>query len=180
MKKTIFSILTLVVALQTNAQVFIGSGFAEVSDFTTHSALDDGAGFSFQIEKDYNLSKTARLKMHPNINISFLYSNVDRNGFPSYLNVISLSPKISYEVLSKERLKIAPFANPFTSYLLGLQSNDFFFESETINYFKWGIEGGVRVDFIIDKTILRLIPLSAQRSIEDFYMQGMISLMVKI
>ena len=123
MKKTIFSILTFVVALQTNAQVFIGSGFAEADSFGP-SGLDFAAGFTFQLERDYKLWE--RLKMHPNINISFLHSNADRVVFPSYLNVFSPSPKVSYEIVSKARFKLAPFANPFASYLLGLKGNDFF------------------------------------------------------
>ena len=179
MKKTIFSILILVVALQTHAQVFIGSGFAVADSYGT-SGLDFAAGFTFQVEKGYNLPGSERLKMHPNINISFLHSNADRVVSPVHLNALSFSPKVSYEIISKERFKLAPFANPFASYLLGLQGNDLLFESETIDRFTWGIEGGIRVDVVVGETTVRLIPLSVQRSIGDFYQQVMISLLVSI
>ncbi len=180
MRKVLFlPALVFGLSISSQAQVFVGSGYAEASFFGS-SALDEGTGFTLLLEKDYDLSESGRLKIHPGINISFLYSNLSRNGFPSYLNIMSLSPKVSYEIISKEKLKIAPFANPFTSFLLGLQSDDFNFESEEINLFKWGLEGGLRVDFIIGKTTIRLIPLSTQRSIEDFYRQGMISLMISI
>lgn len=168
---------------ETNAQVLIGSGYADADSFVSPtSGLDYAKGFTFQIEKDYNLSKSERLKMHPNINISFLHSNADRLVFPAYLNALSLSPKVSYEIVSKARFKVAPFANPFASYLLGLQGNDFFSFSETIDRFKWGIEAGIRVDVVVGKTMVRLIPLSVQRAIEneDFYQQVMISLLVGI
>ena len=167
--------------LQTHAQVLVGSGFAEADAFGP-SGLDFASGFTFQIEKDYPLNKTARLKIHPNINISFLYSNADRIVFPSYLNALTLSPKVSYEIIFKERFKLGPFANPFASYLLGLKGDDFLFESQTIDRFTWGIEGGIRVDVVVGKTIIRLIPLSTQISIEDpyLYQQLMVSLLVSI
>ena len=180
MKKILLTTLAAFFLMQNSqAQVFVGSGYADAASFGP-SPLDHGVGFTLLLEKDYNLSESGRLKIHPNINISFLYSNLSRNIFPSYLNVMSLSPKVSYEIISIEKLKIAPFANPFMSFFLGLQSGDYFFESKEINLFKWGLEGGLRVDFIIGKTTIRLIPLSLQRSIEDFYQQGMISLMVRI
>ena len=149
------------------------------------SARDSGIGFLLQIEKDVNLSQSTRLKMHPNINVSFLFSNHTRKVrrvLPPrhYLNAISFSPKVSYEVIAKKRFKIAPYANLFTSFLLGLKADIFFAEPETIDTFKWGIEGGLRVDIILEKTTIRLIPVALQRSVHDYYQQGMISLMVEI
>ncbi|MDE0472822.1 MAG: hypothetical protein OXH57_12875 [Ekhidna sp.] len=182
MKKNLFAFLfVFAAAYHAASQVFLGSGYAS-AEFFGVSSPDAGSGFIFQIEKDFDLSASERLRMHPNINISFLYSEYDRPSLlPSqYLNVISLSPKVSYEILSTERWKIAPFANPFVSVLLGLESGSFFSDTETINRFKSGIEGGLRFDFMIGNTTFRLIPISFQRSLEDFYRQGMISLMVGI
>lgn len=178
----LIALFFLIVSHKSNGQIFIGSGLADVSEFGGGSVLDDGTGFTFQLEKDLNLSKSGRLKMHPNINISFLYSNVDRQGFPNYFNAISLSPKVSYEIISKEKWKVAPFANPFTSYLIGLESEIFGVLSESfpIDTFKWGFEGGLRVDFIVGTTTIRLVPLSIQSSIDDYYAQLMVSLLVSI
>ncbi len=67
--------------------------------------------------------------MHPNLHVSFLFSDADRDFEPLYLNVISISPKVSYEVVSGKKVKIAPYANPFLGMLLGLQSGDPAFES---------------------------------------------------
>ena len=184
MKKNLFAFLfVFVAAYHAASQIFVGSGFANAEFYWPSGlVLDAGSGFSFQIEKDFNLSESERLRIHPNINITFLYSDYDRPVSLSsqYLNVITLSPKVSYEILSTERWKIAPFANPFVSVLLGLESGSFFSDTETINRFKSGIEGGLRFDFVIGKTTFRLIPISFQRSLEDLYRQGMISLMVGI
>ncbi|MBC6425149.1 MAG: hypothetical protein GDA51_01495 [Ekhidna sp.] len=157
MKKILFAFLfVFVLTYHVTSQVFVGSGYAKV-EFWGSSGLDDGSGFSFQVEKDFNLPGYTRLKVHPNINITFLYANVDVPSIASYVNIMSLSPKISYEVFSRERLKIAPFANPFASY--GLQP-DYAIFSATSNRFKSGIEGGLRLDFTIKKTTFRLIPIS--------------------
>ena len=118
--------------------------------------------------------------MHPNLHVSFLFSDYDRTFQPIYFNVISFSPKVSYEIFSGKKIRLAPYANPFFSVLLGLQSENAVFESETINDFRSGLEVGIKIDFIIGKTVLRLIPISVQRSLEDLYRQGMISLMVGI
>ena len=170
------SILTAAIQ-DCKAQVFVGSGFAG-ADFFGPSALDSGAGFNLQMEKDFNLTRSRRLKAHPNINVSFLFSGLRQSFLPSYFNVISLSPKVSYEIISGKTFKIAPFANPFASFLPGLRSNNLAFHAEKIMRYKWGVEGGLRIDFSIGNTVIRLVPLSVQRSIEDFYRHGMISLLV--
>ena len=182
LKKTVFAVFIVFALIQeTSAQVLIGSGFAEVSEFTS-TALDGGAGFSIQIEKDVNLSESAKIKMHPNISTSFVFSNYDRLGFPLYFNVFTVSPKISYGLFTFGKVKIAPYANPFASFILGIKSDDFNFESETINTSKWGLEGGLMIDLKLEKTVLRFIPVTAQRSLQkgDFYLQAMASLLIEI
>lgn len=131
------------------------------------------------IEKDVNLSKSAKCKMHPNLHVSFLFSDADRDFEPLYLNVISISPKVSYEVVSGKEVKIAPYANPFLSMLLGLQSGDPAFESAPIDEFKGGIESGIRVDLVLNETTIRIIPIAVQLG-ESLYRQGMISLLLRL
>lgn len=180
MKKFIILSFLSILVTRVNAQIFVGTGFAYATYFFP-TALYNGGGFTLQVEKDVNLSKSERWKMHPNINVSFLFSEYNKPYFASYLNAFTISPKVSYEVITKERFKIALYANPFASFLLGLRSDDFdLFESKTINEFKRGVEGGLRVDFMLGKTTVRLIPVSIQRSVHDFYGQGMISLLVRI
>ncbi|MDE0472821.1 MAG: hypothetical protein OXH57_12870 [Ekhidna sp.] len=159
-----------------NAQTFAGAGFSNTQ--LSNRVLDDAAGFSLLLEKDLNIFKSTRWKMHPNLHVSFLFSDYNSTFQPIYLNVISFSPKVSYEVFSGKKIKLAPYANPFVSFLLGLQSEYAVFESETLNDLGSGFEVGIKIDFMIGKTALRFIPLSVQRSLEDLYRQGMISLMV--
>jgi len=131
------------------------------------------------VGKDFNLSTSTRWKIHPSLHISFLFSDADRVFEPLYLNVISISPKVSYEVFSGKKVKIAPYANPFLSMLLGLQSGDPAFESTPIDEFKSGIESGIRIDINQNKTTFRIIPVAVQLG-KSQYRQAMISLMVRI
>ena len=136
--------LLLCFVTEISAQVFAGLGFSDVQ--LSEKVLDDAAGFSLMVEKDYNLSKSTKWKMHPSLHVSFLFSDTDRAFEPVYVNVISISPKVSYEVLSGKKIKIAPYANPFLSLLLGLQSGAPAFESAPIDKLKGGVESGIRVD----------------------------------
>ncbi|MDN5210719.1 hypothetical protein QQ020_01630 [Fulvivirgaceae bacterium BMA12] len=178
MIKVIFALVVMLTGVfQSNAQVFIGLGFSDTQ--LSERALGDAAGFSLMVEKDVNLSKSTRCKMHPNLHVSFLFSGVDRDFNPIYLNIISISPKVSYEVISIKKVKVAPYANPFLSMLLGLQSGDPALESAPIDKLKGGIESGVRVDMVLSKTTIRLIPIAVQLG-ESFYRQRMISLLFKL
>lgn len=169
--------LLLCFATETRAQVFVGLGFSDVQ--LSERALDDAAGFSIMIEKDVNLSKSRRWKLHPGVHISFLFSDAKRDFEPLYLNFISVSPKVSHFIISGNRVKIAPYVGPFFSLLLGLQSGDPAFESTSIQQSKIGIESGVQVDVSLGKTSLRIIPLGAQIG-QSLYRQRIISLMVSM
>ena len=174
--------LVLVIGMGTaSAQTFLGVGFSNTQ--LSERALDDAAGFSLMVEKDFNLSKSTRWKIHPSLHVSFLFSDVDRDFEPLYLNIISLSPKVSFEVISikkmNKKMTIAPYANPFLSMLLGLQSGDPAFESSPIDKFKGGIESGVRVDIVLGKTTIRLIPIAIQLG-GSSYRQGMISYLFRL
>ncbi len=170
--------LILVIGMSTaSAQTFLGVGFSNTQ--LSEKAFDDAAGFSLMVEKDIDLSKSTRWKMHPNLHVSFLYSDADRVFEPLYLNVISISPKVSYEVISSKKVQVAPYANPFLSMLLGLLSGDPAFESAPVDNFKGGIESGIRVDMVLSKTTIRIIPIAVQLG-GSFYRQGMISLLFRL
>ena len=180
MKYIILASFALLSVTGINAQVFIGLGFSKAQ--LRESALD-AAGFSLMVEKDFNLSKSTRWKIHPNVHVSFLFSDAYRDFEPSYLNIISLSPKVSFEAISIKKMNtkmtIAPYANPFLSMLLGLQSGDPVFESSPIDKFKGGIESGIRIDIVLGKTTMRLIPIAVQLG-GSSYRQGMISYLFRL
>jgi len=175
MKRVVQILFMLISLTPTSAQVLAGVGFSDTQ--LSEKALDDAAGFALLLEKDFNLSKSTRWKMHPGLHVSFLFSANDRTFEPLYLNIISFSPKVSYEVIANKKVKIAPYGSPFVSFLLGLQSGDPAFESESIDEFKTGFEVGVRVDLTVSKTTIRIIPTAAQFG-RSFYRQGMISLLI--
>lgn len=119
--------------------------------------------------------------MHPNIHISFLRQLNRATQFrDNYLNVFSITPKFSYALVSNEKFKLAPYAGPFVSRIVGLKTNELLLAYANTNLTKWGLEWGLRMDVTIGKVTFRLIPYSSQRSIEDFYRQSMVSLLVKI
>ena len=175
--RKIILITLIVFSYQSKAQTFLGLGFSDTQ--LSERALDDAAGFSLMVEKDFNLSKSTRWKMHPNLHVSFLYSDVDRVFEPLYLNIISLSPKVSFEMISTKKMKVAPYANPFLSMLLGLKSGDPAFESAPIDKLKGGIEIEVRFDMALGKTTIRLISIAVQLG-KSFYRKGMISLLFRL
>ena len=181
MKYIVLALFALLSTTGINAQVFIGFGFSNTQ--LSERAYDDAAGFSMMLEKYFNLSKSTRWKMHPNVHVSFLYSDADRVFQPLYLNIISLSPKVSFEAISikkmNKRMKIAPYANPFLSMLMGLQPGDPAFESSPIDKFKGGFECGVRADVVLGKTTIRLIPIAVQFG-KSSYRQGMSSLLFRL
>ena len=153
--------------LRSQAQVFAGAGFSgtPISDLSIYGV----GGFSLMLEKDFNLSKSTRWKMHPALHVSFLFSQIDRPLSPSYLNVISVSPKISYEVISGKGVKVAPYASPFVSKLWGVKG--IIFGSDPIDTFRYGLEGGVRIDIMLRKATIRFIPFSIQMEKEGLYAQ---------
>ena len=151
MKYIILASFALLSVTGINAQVFIGLGFSKAQ--LSESALD-AAGFSLMVEKDFNLSKSTRWKIHPNLHVSFLFSDAYRDFEPSY-------------------------SNPFLSMLLGLQSGDPVFESSPIDKFKGGIESGIRIDIVLGKTTMRLIPIAVQLG-GSSYRQGMISYLFRL
>ena len=187
--KKIFLILFLTVAAftQTGAQVFWGVGYVHTEfDFSSQQSdetlVGGGIGLLLMIEKDINLSESGRWKIHPNFSVSFLWNiNILSSIiFPSSrANVISLSPKVSYEVISKEKIKVAPYAGSFVNFATGHQTETLLFEEERIRQFHGGIEWGVRVDLALRKTTLRFIPLGFQSG-GSGYFQGMICLMSRI
>ena len=170
----------LTAVLRSHAQVFAGAGLSgtPVSDIGLYGV----SGFSLMLEKDYILSKSARWKMHPALHVSFLFSELDRPLLPSYLNIISVSPKISYEVISGKGIKVAPYASPFVSMLLGLRGGGLLFESDPINTFRGGLEGGIRIDIMLGKTsTIRFIPFAIQMEKEGLYTQAtMFSLLLSL
>ena len=171
--------ILLTAVLRSHAQVFAGVGLSgtPINEIGPYGA----SGFSLMLEKDYSLSKSTRWKMHPGLHVSFLFSELERPLLPSYLNIISLSPKISYEVISGKGVKVAPYASPFVSTLLGLRGGGWLFQSEPIGKFKGGIEGGIRIDIILRKTTIRIIPFAIQIEKEEFYTQvTMMSLLLSL
>ena len=162
---------------QLQAQVHAGVGFSNVQ--LSEKALDDAAGFSLMIEKDHTLSRSSRWKMHPGLHVSFLFSDADRAFEPLFLNVLSISPKVSYEVLSGKRITIAPYANPFFGFLLGLQSGDPAFEAAPIGTFKGGMESGIRIDVALRWTTIRLIPVAVQLG-RSHFRHRMMSLLLRL
>ena len=169
----------LTAVLRSQAQVFAGAGLSgtPISDI----GLEGLGGFSLMLEKDYSLSKSTRWKMHPALHVSFLFSELDRPLLPSYLNVISVSPKISYEVISGKGIKVAPYASPFVSMLLGLRGGGLLFESDTIGTFIGGLQWGIRVDIMLGKTTVRFIPFAIQTEKDGLYTQAtMFSLLLNL
>ena len=169
----------LTAVLRSHAQVFAGAGLSgtPVSDIGLYGV----SGFSLMLEKDYSLSKSTRWKMHPALHVSFLFSEIDRPLSPSYLNIISLSPKISYEVISGKGVKVAPYASPFVSKLWGIRGVPLF-GSDPIETFMGGFEGGIRVDIMLGKTsTIRFIPFAIQIEKEGLYTQAtMFSLLLSL
>ena len=170
--------LLLTAVLRSQAQVFAGAGLSgtPVSDIGLYGV----SGFSLMLEKDFNLSKSERLKMHPALHVSFLFSELDRPLLPSYLNIISVSPKISYEVISGKGIKVAPYASPFVSKLWGIKG--ILFGADPINTFRGGFEGGIRIDIMLGKTsTIRFIPFAIQMEKEGLYTQAtMFSLLLSL
>ena len=167
----------LTAVLRSHAQVFAGAGVSgtPVSDIGLYGV----SGFSLMLEKDYILSKSARWKMHPAMHVSFLFSEIDRPLLPSYLNIISVSPKISYEVISGKGIKVAPYASPFVSKLWGIKG--ILFGVAPINSFRGGLEGGIRVDIMLRNTTVRFIPFAIQMEKEGLYTQAtMFSLLLSL
>ena len=175
LKSILISIFLVTAVLRSQAQVFAGAGYSETQ--LSGSGLDYVSGFSLMVEKDFSLSKSTRWKMHPALHVSFLFSAVDRPFIPLYSNAISLSPKISYEVISGKGVKVAPYASPFVSKLWGVKG--IIFGSASLNTFRYGLEGGVRVDIMLRKAIIRVIPFAIQSG-KSFYKQGMISLLLSL
>ena len=170
--------LLLTAVLRSQAQVFAGAGLSgtPISDIGLYGVN----GFSLMLEKDYSLSKSTRWKMHPALHVSFLFSELDRPLLPSYLNIISVSPKISYEVISGKGVKVAPYASPFVSTLWGIKG--ILFGADPINTFRGGFEWGIRVDIMLGKTsTIRFIPFAIQTEKEGLYTQAtMFSLLLSL
>ena len=165
--------------LRSHAQVFAGVGLSgtPISDI----GFEGIGGFSLMLEKDFSLSKSTRWKMHPALHVSFLFSEIDRPFLPSYLNIISVSPKISYEVVSGKGIKVAPYASPFISMLLGLRGGGLLFESEPIGTFIGGLEGGIRIDIILRNTTIRFIPFAIRMEKDGLHTQAtMFSLLLRL
>ena len=118
--------------------------------------------------------------MHPALHVSFLFSQIDLPLLPSYLNIISVSPKISYEVISGKGVKVAPYASPFVSKIWGVEG--IIFGAAPINSFRGGIESGIRIDITLGKTsTIRFIPLAVQVEKEGLYTQAtMFSLLLSL
>ena len=177
LKSILISTLLLTAVLRSQAQVFAGAGLSgtPVSDIGLYGA----SGFSLMLEKDFSLSKSTRWKMHPSLHVSFLFSEIDRPS-PSYLNIISVSPKISYEVISGKGIKVAPYAGPFVSRLWGIKG--IIFGADPIGTFIGGLEWGIRIDIKIGKTsTVRFIPFAIQVEKEGLYTQAtMFSLLLSL
>ena len=165
--------------LRSHAQVFAGAGLSgtPISDI----GFEGLGGFSLMLEKDYSLSKSKRWKIHPALHASFLFSELGRPLLPSYLNIISVSPKVSYEVISGKGVKVAPYASPFVSMLMGLRGGGWLFQSDPIGTFKGGLAWGIRVDIMLGKTMVRFIPFAIQTEKDGLYTQAtMFSLLLSL
>ena len=154
--------------LRSHAQVFAGAGFSG-NPISDDLSIYGVSGFSLMLEKDFSLSESTRWKMHPALHVSFLFSEINHPLSPAYLNVISVSPKISYEVISGKGVKVAPYASPFVSKLWGVKG--IIFGADPIDTFRYGLEGGVRVDIMLRKAIIRVIPFAIQTEKDGLYAQ---------
>ena len=139
LKSILISMILLTAVLRSHAQVFAGVGLSgtPINEIGPYGV----SGFSLMLEKDFSLSKSTRWKMHPSLHVSFLFSELERPLLLSYLNIISLSPKISYEVISGKGVKVAPYASPFISMLWGFGAEAGYFNQSLLGNLKAALKG---------------------------------------
>lgn len=177
MKYTIPVFLIVLSCTYIHAQAYIGGGFTYVR--LSDRAFDTATGAALIIEKEVRISSSSNLRLHPSLQVSTLYSDYDRPFEPLYFNTISLSPKVSYRVLSGTKVILAPYASPFFSYLIGLQSGSPVFESSRIKTLKSGIEAGLMADLTVRGISFRFIPIAAQFG-TNAYQQRMTCLLIRL
>jgi hypothetical protein len=99
---------------------------------------------------------------------------------PSYTNVVSLSPKLAYDVLELGRFKITPFFGPFGAWVAGIETETILNQVNVRNEFRYGFDTGLVVDVRLrENCLLRIIPWSLQYG-NDFFRQGIIQVGINL
>ena len=177
MKTFFLIVVAFLFAHATPAQVYIGGGYAE--GYLTEGAEDDAKGIVISAEKDFKIG-SGRWKLITAMHIGILYSNMGRQYFPAYSTTLSISPRISYDIIKLKRLTIAPFAGPFASWLTGIQAGDLSFKPQQIGGLRYGAEIGLATYIAIHRKLhIKLVPVNIQYG-NNFFKQGMVSLLIAL
>ena len=176
--KTFFLIaVAFLFAHATPAQVYIGGGYAEA--YLTEAPEDDATGIVISAEKEFKID-SGRWKLITAMHIGILYSKMGQQFLPAYSTTLSISPKISYDIIKLKRLTLAPFAGPFAGWLTGIQAGDLLYKPQQIGGLRYGVEVGLAANIAIHKKLhIKLVPVSIQYG-NNFFKQGMVSLLIAL
>jgi hypothetical protein len=178
MKNVILFCLLLFLSLKVQAQqTFFSVGYSDSRLGESYVYTPHGTNLS--VSHDVVLFKS-KFKLINTVNIAFLFSDLDSEFLPSYTNVVSLSPKLAYDVLELGRFKITPFFGPFGAWVAGIETETILNQVNVRNEFRYGFDTGLVVDVRLrENCLLRIIPWSLQYG-NDFFRQGIIQVGINL
>lgn len=142
------------------SRTYFGGGFA--GGLLSTSGLDEALGVSFKLQKEIGLGES-RFRIDPTLNISLLYSTIDRDIDPFYSTITSLTPAIAYKLIQSKRLIVTPFVGPYANWIIGSRSGSVLFEPAYINEIRFGFEFGLAANILIkDNFSIKVIPFTYQ------------------
>lgn len=155
------------------SQTYLGLGYAGGNIETELSSLDEASGVSVSLIREIKLGES-RWRLDPTLNMAFLFSKIDRNISAFYTTMTSISPVVSFEIIQKKRLFLAPSLGPYANWVItkggdysyyNSATSQFIYESYFVNEVKFGFEFGLSANILIgDNFSMKIVPLNYQVS----------------
>ncbi|HET8860503.1 hypothetical protein [Marivirga sp.] len=174
MGKIICLCLVLFLSFKSEAQkTFISVGYSDSRLQESYFYTPRGTNLSISYDVVFFKSK---FKSINSINVSFLFSEMDSEFLPAYTTVLSVSPKLGFDILQFGRFRITPFFGPFGAWVAGIETETILNQVNVRNEFRYGFDTGLIVDVRLkENCVLRVIPWSLQYG-NDFFRQGIIQI----
>jgi hypothetical protein len=152
--------------------------------------IDDVLGVAFTVQREIPLGEQQRWRVSSTLRFSFLVSGLYEQVFFAHTTTVSLTPRLSYDVLRFKKVTIAPYLGPSGIWLAAITAEDLDFPGgpfvrRRVNRLMPGLElgGVVRITFT-ERFDVKIVPLSIQYGErlfqEDSFRQGSIALAFRL
>ncbi|WP_245802712.1 hypothetical protein [Belliella pelovolcani] len=143
-------------------------GGGRTVSFFTPASQDQHYGYGAIIQRQIYLND-GKFSFTPTLQGSILTDKQYSLISPQIYASTTLGLHLNYDLLSIGKFRLTPFIGPSFIWATGLRSGSDFFENDTSNFYRSGLEGGVSLSyFFSDKFSMKVIPLTYTWGTKDF------------